>query len=91
LFRLLDLQADISAELIRARNRDDFNQRSIAEILQMILTVGRIVGVTKKARAWWALLQTELDAITRPPRASLTSPRVLFEDVRPAYLRNLLG
>ena len=40
-----DLQADISAELIRrGYNVVTFNQRSIAEILRMIRTVGALVG-----------------------------------------------
>src|SRR5215218_2466935 len=45
-----DLQADIAAELIRRGvTVFTFNQRSIVEIMEMILTVGRIVGKTEKA------------------------------------------
>ncbi len=45
-----DLQADIAAELIRRGvNVLTFNQRSVTEILQMILTVGRIVGAEERA------------------------------------------
>src|SRR5881227_803223 len=59
-----DLQADIAAELIRRGvTVMTFNQRSIAEILEMILTVGRIVGSEEKARALVALLQAKLDVI----------------------------
>lgn len=44
-FAFSDLQADIAAELIRRGvNVFTFNQRSVEEILDMILTVGRIVG-----------------------------------------------
>ena len=40
-----DLQADIAAELIRrGYNVVTFNQRSVDEILQMIVVLGRIVG-----------------------------------------------
>src|SRR5882762_4010012 len=63
-FAFSDLQADISAELIRCGvTVMTFNQRSIAEILEMILTVGRIVGSEDKARSLVSLLHTELDAI----------------------------
>jgi ABC-type Fe3+-hydroxamate transport system substrate-binding protein len=40
-----------------------FNQRSIEEILEMILTLGRIVGGEEKARALVASFQTEVNAI----------------------------
>src|SRR5215213_10457346 len=44
-FAFSDLQADIAAELIRRGvNVLTFNQRSVSEILEMILTVGRVVG-----------------------------------------------
>src|ERR1700730_7215114 len=60
-FAFSDLQADIAAELIRRGvTVMTFNQRSIAEILEMILTVGRIVGGEEKPQALVALLQTEL-------------------------------
>src|SRR5215470_13419243 len=40
-----DLQADIVAELIRrGMNVFTFNQRSVEEILEMIVTLGRLVG-----------------------------------------------
>jgi iron complex transport system substrate-binding protein len=51
-FAFSDLQADIAAELIRrGTNVCTFNQRSVAEILQMILTVGRIVNRAGRRRA----------------------------------------
>jgi len=80
-FAFSDLQADISAELIRRGvTVMTFNQRSIAEILQMILTVGRIVGGEEKARALVAFLQTELDAIRDSASRFAHRPRVLFEE-----------
>ena len=80
-FAFSDLQADIAAELIRRGvTVMVFNQRSIAEILEMILTVGRIVGGEEKARALVALLQTELDAIRDSASRFPHRPRVLFEE-----------
>src|SRR6266850_817452 len=56
-----DLQADIAAELIRRGvSVLTFNQRSITEILEMILTVGRIVGAEDRARTLVAFLQADL-------------------------------
>src|SRR5262245_11037376 len=47
-----DLQAGIAAELIRAGIAVHvFNQRSVAQILAMIATLGGIVGCEAKARA----------------------------------------
>jgi iron complex transport system substrate-binding protein len=80
-FAFSDLQADIVAELIRRGvTVMTFNQRSIAEILEMILTVGRIVGSEAKARELVALLQTELDAIRGSASRFTYRPRVLFEE-----------
>jgi len=80
-FAFSDLQADIAAELIRRGvTVMTFNQRSIAEILEMILTVGRIVGSEEKARALVALLQTELEAIRDSASRFAYRPRVLFEE-----------
>jgi iron complex transport system substrate-binding protein len=80
-FAFSDLQADIAAELIRRGvTVMTFNQRSIAEILEMILTVGRIVGSEEKARALVALLQAELDAIRHSASRFANRPRVLFEE-----------
>src|SRR5213075_976270 len=63
-FAFSDLQADIAAELIRRGvTVMTFNQRSIAEILEMILTVGRIVGAEERARQLLDSLQSDLDAI----------------------------
>jgi len=80
-FAFSDLQADIAAELIRRGvTVMTFNQRSIAEILEMILTIGRIVGSEKKARALVALMQGELDAIRDSASLFARRPRVLFEE-----------
>jgi len=80
-FAFSDLQADIAAEPIRRGvTVMTFNQRSIAEILEMILTVGRIVGCEEKARSLVASLQTELDSIRNSASRFGRRPRVLFEE-----------
>ena len=80
-FAFSDLQADIAAELIRRGvTVMTFNQRSIAEILEMILTVGRIVGGEEKARALIAVLQSEINAIRDSAARFAHRPRVLFEE-----------
>ena len=76
-----DLQADIAAELIRRGYPVyTFNQRSVAEILQMIRIVGALVGRADAGDALASELARGLDAIrtrtaTRDPR-----PRVFFEE-----------
>jgi iron complex transport system substrate-binding protein len=76
-----DLQADIAAELIRRNVAvHAFNQRDIAGILDMIRTLGALVGVTGKAAALVETLerrlaQTRTRAATRERR-----PRVYFEE-----------
>ena len=46
-----DIQADLAAKLIRANQQVlIFNQRSIDEILEVILTIGRIVSAENKAK-----------------------------------------
>src|ERR1700741_1519079 len=76
-----DLQADIAAELIRRGvNVFTFNQRSVAEIMEMILTIGRIVGAAEKAEHLIATLQSEIDAIAASASRFPFRPRVLFEE-----------
>src|ERR687895_2800368 len=58
-----DLQADIAAELIRRGYPVvTFNQRSIAEILQMIRIIGGLVGQSARADALAASLSHGLEA-----------------------------
>jgi iron complex transport system substrate-binding protein len=76
-----DLQADIAAELIRRGYQVvTFNQRSVAEILQMIRMVGALVGCADRAESLANSLERGLDRI-RDQAASLPSrPRVFFEE-----------
>jgi iron complex transport system substrate-binding protein len=76
-----DLQADIAAELIRrGLNVFTFNQRSVAEILEMILTLGRLVGCADEAAQLVARLQAQLDAIAASAARFVHRPRVFFEE-----------
>lgn len=80
-FAFSDLQADIAAELIRRGiTVFTFNQRSIVEIMEMIMTISRIVGNEKKGEELVASLQNELDSISRSALRFAYRPRVLFEE-----------
>jgi iron complex transport system substrate-binding protein len=80
-FAFSDLQADIAAELIRRGvTVFTFNQRSVKEIMEMILTIGRIAGVAEKAERLIATLQREMDAIAESASRFPFRPRVLFEE-----------
>jgi iron complex transport system substrate-binding protein len=76
-----DLQADITTALVkRGHTVFTFNQRSVAEILQMVRVLGGIVGVSERA----ALLASELEAGLEAVRVSAARfggrPRVYFEE-----------
>jgi iron complex transport system substrate-binding protein len=76
-----DLQADIAADLIR-RGLDvhAFNQRSVAGILDMIRTIGAMVGASERAFRLLSILETRL-ADSRSRTEQLPKrPRVFFEE-----------
>jgi len=76
-----DLQADIARELIRRGYPVyTFNQRSVAEILQMIRVVGALVGKATDADALASRLEADLDAIRVRAAALPRRPRVFFEE-----------
>src|SRR5678816_973099 len=57
-----DLQADIAAELIRrGLTVVSWNQRSVAEILNMIFMLASLIGVESKGRELVARLEAELE------------------------------
>ena len=76
-----DLQADIAAELIRQSVAvHAFNQRDVAGILDMIRTLGALVGAAPKADELAGTLEQRL-AQTRQRAARLPRrPRVYFEE-----------
>lgn len=76
-----DLQADIARELIkRGITVFTFNQRSVPEILQMILTLARIVGAGDRGEALVSDLQAHLEAIRKSTACFPRRPRVFFEE-----------
>ena len=76
-----DLQADIAAELIRrGHNVFTFNQRTVEEILQMVLVIGGIVGCSDRARALAESLRASLDSIRASAATLPRRPRVYFEE-----------
>jgi len=76
-----DLQADITRELIRRGYPVyTFNQRSVAEILQMIRVVGGLVGRADAGAALADTLQSGLDEIRARAAARPRRPRVFFEE-----------
>jgi len=76
-----DLQADIAAELIRAGlDVHVFNQRSVAEILAMIRTLGGMIGAHAKTAALIARLESGLAAVRSRAAALPRRPRVYFEE-----------
>jgi iron complex transport system substrate-binding protein len=76
-----DLQSDIAADLgKRGYPVLLFNQRSIAEILQMVLIVGGLVGQNHRAAALVAELEAGLDEIRFRAGRLPFRPRVFFEE-----------
>jgi iron complex transport system substrate-binding protein len=76
-----DLQADIAAELVRrGHNVVVFNQRSVAEILQMIRMLGGLIGCADRAGALAARLEADLDRVKTVASQSSRRPRVFFEE-----------
>ena len=76
-----DLQADITTELVkRGHTVFTFNQRSVAEILQMIRVLAGIVGVAEKGERLSRDLEAGLDRIRDTSRAWPRRPRVYFEE-----------
>src|SRR5262245_37819343 len=80
-FAFSDLQADIAAELIRRGiTVFTFNQRSITEIIEMIMTVSRIVDAERKGEQLINNLQAGMDSVVRSAAGFPYRPRVLFEE-----------
>jgi len=76
-----DLQADIARELgKRGVPVHLFNQRSIAEILQAVRTVGALVGLPERADALAEELVAGLRAVAAAAERLPRRPRVFFEE-----------
>ena len=76
-----DLQRDIVSELIkRGHTVVAFNQRSVAEILQMIRMLGGLIGRSDAAEALASQLEAGLDEIRAQAAMLPHRPRVFFEE-----------
>jgi iron complex transport system substrate-binding protein len=76
-----DLQADIARELARAGlNILIFNQRSVDEILSMILTLASMVGAADKGRKLVNSLESNLQEIRNAASRFPRRPKVYFEE-----------
>lgn len=76
-----DLQADIVAALIREGVAvHAFNQRTVAGILDMIRTLGALVGASERAAALSQQLAANLEATRRRSAARAVHPAVYFEE-----------
>ena len=76
-----DLQADIGRDLAKAGlNVMLFNQRSVDEILSMILMLASMVGAADRGSSLVGKLEAGLDEIRQKARAFPRRPRVYFEE-----------
>src|SRR6195256_3485643 len=76
-----DLQADLAAELVRrGMNVVVFNQRSVAEILQMIAMLGGLVGCQREAERLADRLAADLDRVRDAASRFPDRLRVFFEE-----------
>jgi iron complex transport system substrate-binding protein len=76
-----DLQAEITNDLVkRGYPVFTFNQRSVAEILQMIRVLAGIVGVAEKGEALVSRLEAGLDDIRASAAKLPRRPKVFFEE-----------
>ena len=76
-----DLQAKIAQELIQAGvNVLVFNQRSVDEIFEMMLTLSRIVAAEAAGAALAVQVQGGLERIAESARSFPRRPRVFFEE-----------
>lgn len=76
-----DVQAEITRQLVlRGVTVLNFNQRSIAEILDTIVVLSRLVGKQAEGQALVEGLRSGLDAIANSAEAFQHRPRVFFEE-----------
>lgn len=76
-----DMQADISAELVRQGIQVHmFNQRSVNEILEMLYTLGALIGEPEKALNLIQKYEENLTQAKTVAETYKTKPRVYFEE-----------
>lgn len=76
-----NLQADIAASLIKAGIEVHvFNQRSVDDILRMILTTGRLVGAVDKAAMIVQEIEHQIEAARNAAAKLPRKPKIYFEE-----------
>ncbi|WP_372747497.1 cobalamin-binding protein [Litorivivens sp.] len=76
-----DMQADIAADLVRAGLQVHiFNQRRVAGIFEMLHTLGRLLGVERKAEKLCEGFNDNLERARRLANSLQRRPRVYFEE-----------
>ena len=76
-----DLQADIAAELIRrGLNVLVMNQRSVTQILDMILTLSSMVGAAERGRELVSDYSNRIESVRTAAAAHGVRPRIYFEE-----------
>ncbi|MEZ4316818.1 MAG: ABC transporter substrate-binding protein [Myxococcota bacterium] len=76
-----DIQADLAKDLVAAGLQVViFNQRSLEQILDVIVSIGWLVGAHDRANALAADLEARLDAARARTAARTHRPRVYFEE-----------
>jgi len=76
-----DLQADIARELAKAGlNVMIFNQRSVDEILSMIVTLSSMVGASQRGEELVGKLEANLNSVRLAGERFPRRPRVYFEE-----------
>jgi iron complex transport system substrate-binding protein len=76
-----DMQADITAELVRAGLQVHvFNQRSVDEIIEMLHTLGALIGEPEKAELLVAQYQQNINESIELSKGYKNKPIVYFEE-----------
>jgi iron complex transport system substrate-binding protein len=76
-----DLQADISKDLVKAGlNVVIFNQRSVQEILNMVLVLSSLIGVSEKGFQLVKRLEGNISEIEEAGKGFPRKPKVYFEE-----------
>lgn len=82
-----DMQADISAALIKQGIQVHvFNQRTIHGILQMIQTLGSLIGTPKKASTLITALTQKIEKVKTLAAQKKSKPKVYFEEWYDPYI-----
>ena len=76
-----DIQANLAKKLVAANQQVlIFNQRSISEILEVILAIGSLVGRAKEARGLCDQYLQRMDTVASQAAQQNYRPRVYFEE-----------